>query len=117
MAMGQVCDDNAPPALRGQKRQRVLIPVLCCPRGDSPSITQPQPPTQLWGAHRAHSPAGGRADLGRHTFPLSQDAPGGSEDEGESCTHHHLAGYVPDISILAWLALPGLPCTADAALL
>lgn len=46
-----------------------------------------------------------------------QDAPQGAGNKAESCTHHHLAGYVPDIPILARLAVPWLPCTADAALL
>lgn len=92
----------------------MLILLLGCPQGDSPIH---HIPTQRMGAHRAHSTAGGRADLGKLTFPLCQDVPQGSEDEAEPCTHHHLAGYVPDIPILAWLALPWLPCTADAALL
>lgn len=90
------------------------ILVLDCPQGDSP-IHHTAP--QLWGAHRTHSTAGGRADLGKLTLPLCQDAAQVSEDEAESCTHHHLAGYIPDIPILAWLAILWLLYTANAALL
>lgn len=118
VAMVQVRDGNPPPALRGQERWRVPSPVPCCLWEGSP-IHHTAPATPHGCGVPTEPPAllVASTDPGRHTSPLCQDAPQGSEDEAEPCTYHHLAGYVPDIPIPAWLALPWLPYTADAPLL
>lgn len=85
--------------------------VLPCP-SHSPSH-----PTWLWGAHQAPALLVPVLTWEGTQAPLRQDAPQGSENEAEPCTYHHLAGYVPDVPILAWLALSWLPHTADAPLL